>query len=285
MKTIRSLQILFKNSTYKTISIHASCASYYMILSALPMLVVLFSLISALRIPKEYVWQMLEVCIPLSLLETIAPLLQHTDLMPSLPVLSVSALTWLWSASKGISAIIDGMDAALRLQTQQSYFRRRLSAILLLFLLSVGLVLTVIFQISGIRISRKIRYYLPVLPRFLLLLLKHRTFSSLLLLTVLFSIIYQFHPGTPLSFRYSLLGGMISALGWTAFSSAFSVYVHYFANRYHVFGELGSILLSAVWLRACMIMLLCGIKYADLRAAGNRSVSLYILRLLKNIHE
>jgi len=274
MKTIRSLQVLFRKSTYKTISLHASCAGYYMLLSFLPMLVVFYSLICLLQLPEKTVWNMLQISIPQPLIGLIAPLLQLTDAVPSVPVISVSAATWLWTSSKGISALIEGMNAVLRHQTQQSFLKRRLTSILLLFLLSVGFILTT-----------RILTSIAVLPGFILTFLKHRTISSLFLLTVLFSIVYQFHSNPAHPFRYSLLGGLVSALGWIVISYVFSIYALYFAEHYHVFGKIGILLLFAVWLRACMILLFCGIKYAHIRAAGYHSAISYILRLLENIHE
>ena len=285
MKTIKTLKKLLQKSSCRTASLYTSCACYYIILSILPAFLFLLSLLSFLPLSQEAVWRFLQTVIPEPLVKPITDLIRMVQRETTVPLFSVSALIWVWSASKGIFFIADGMDAVLRIPIGQSFVRKRVSAMLRFLMLSLSLVLTALLYLFGERLLAVSADLLPGLSDFLLTVVHHRVISSFVLLSVIFSLVYRLHPGAELKYPYCLSGGAATAAGWLLFTWMFSIYVNHFSSQYRLFGEIGTLLLLSVWLRYCILILLYGIKYAALRSKGHKSMLRYIQLLFRNIHE
>lgn len=280
MKTIHSLQILFRCSTYRTISVYASCITYYTILSTVPALMLLLSLSDAVGF-----FSLIAAYLPNSLSETIHNVITVSTEHANFSIRSVSMAAWIWSASKSIAATMDGMNAALRISHKPSFFYKRLLAILYIIVLSICSNLTLLLIVFGIHILSLLQSRFPVIPDFIFTIVHFRAFTAVLFLTCLISIMYKLHPSTNIAFRFCLLGGLFTAIGWSVLSFFFSIYVNYFAQKYLLFGELGALLLFAIWLRACIILFLIGMKLSYLRQSKQQPVICYTMKLFRSIYE
>ena len=103
-------------------------------------------------------------------------------------IISLSALTAAWSASRGIYGISKGLSAVLDVPETRSYLRLRLLCLFYMLLFVLGLVLTLLFHVFGQRLLALLtRKGLP-LAGMLSFLLEHLQLYSFLLLTALFSL-------------------------------------------------------------------------------------------------
>ena len=285
MKTIKSIQLLLQRSTFHVASVYASCASYYWMLSILPALMFFLTVFSKFSVLLPTIPRVLEGIVPQTFLGLIDSLFRTASHMPAVQMFSASAILWLWSASKGLSLLREGMNAVLRTNRRTSFIRRRLTAIGHFCLLTVGFTAIIFFTMFGKSLLHIVSRWIPGLSDFLLTVLEHRLLYTFLLLTFTFAWVFRLQPNSNISLSNCCIGGALTAIGWLVLSYGFTFYVTHFADKFHLWGDLGTLLLAAIWLRLCALLILFGIKYADLRSKGYSSALQYFIFLLRNIHE
>jgi len=282
---MKTLKKLFRKTSCREASLYTSCASYYILLSVLPALMFFLALFSVLPISQSSFWYLIQSILPEPLVQPLIGFIREAAPDVSASLSSVSAVVWVWSASKGFFAVADGMDAVLNIPHERSYLRKRISAAVRFFILSLSLMLAVVFCLFGERLLACSIDLLPGVSGLLLPIVQHRMIVSFALMSVMFSMIYRLHPDTKLQLRYCLLSGTVTTAGWFMFTFLFSVYITHFSGQFRLFGNLGAVLLLAVWLRYCILILLFGIKYAWIRSSGHHSLLHYFRSLLADIHE
>ena len=268
MRRWESLRQLWAPFTGSPISLYAAGASFYLILSALPASAFLLALLPYLPVSQATWTHILEQTFPAPFLPIVFALLQAAAARRSAAILSLSALTALWSASKGILALMDGLNAAMSMEQKKLYILRRFTAIAYFLLLEAGLLAMLGFYVFGRQILDGCLRWFPGLSDLMHLILRLRVVYTVLPLGFLFAAVFYFFPARRLRFRFCLAGGVISAVGWIVLSLGFSIYVNYISNLNRLYGSLGVILLAAVWLHSCMVLVLCGGLFAQLLSNG-----------------
>lgn len=234
------------------IGVYASHTSFFMVLSLFPMLVLLMSLLRYTGIAVDTLTDILEGVIPGALMNSAKRLILNTYESTTGTVLSLSALTALWSASRGIHGLIIGLNAVYRVPENRGYFYTRSVSVLYTFLFLVVLILTLLLNIFGNTLLR----LFPV--GFLFRIVDLRSILLLLVQTALFSAMFMVLPNQKNKFRHSLPGAVFAALGWMIFTRLYSVYVEHFAGLSNVYGSVYAVALSMLWLYCCISILFYG---------------------------
>lgn len=242
----------------KQIGTHAASAGYFIVLSVFPLLVLLLALLRYTGLQAQTLLQLIEVFLPEALMGAARRLILSTYQNTSGAVISLSALTGLWSASRGVYGLITGLNAICQVEESRSFLRIRLLSVFYTFLFLLMLVLTLLLQVFGTSLLQ----WLPVgnltLLQFLWELIDWRFVLLLLLQTGLFSAMFMAFPNRPVRFRQAFPGALMASLGWLIFSDLYSIYVEHF-NRYaNIFGSVYGVALSMLWLYCCLFLLFFG---------------------------
>ncbi len=256
MKRWCILKSLWLPFTKSNASVHATSACYYILLSLIPASLLMTSLLPYLPISPTSWTQGLQQLIPGQFFSIIQSLIPSA----ASPVLaSASAVVLLWSASKGVLAISDGLCALIGIPHGTRFIWRRLSAMLSFVLLSV-----LLFFILGLYVFGK--RLLPFLGALSFPLYRLRYLYVPIALSAMFTSAYYFLPKRAVPFRFCLIGSTLSAIGWIACSSLFSVYVNLTSGFHQRYGSTGILILACLWLQFCITLLLYGGLLADLLA-------------------
>ena len=177
---------------------------------------------------------------------------------PTVSVVSITAVTALWSASRGINAVRWGIRTMYRTPYRHGFLYH--TAISLLYTVAMFAMLLVLLTlvVFGQQLLELIRTHIAWLAAPLGFVLQFRTLILLLLLTLFFMLLYRVLPSQKLSFKAQLPGALFAAVGWLLFSFAFSLYIDNFANYSFIYGSLTAVVLLLLWLYACMVILLLG---------------------------
>ena len=151
-KSVKKLWIPFRPSS---VSLCAAAAAFYLLLSILPASLLISRIIRVFPLDPTAITNTLEKWVPGQFTVLTNWIFStHTQPMPAL--LSVSAVTILWSASKGVQALMDGINTVLAVKNKKGYLSRRLLAMAYFFLLVPLLllfpVLTVIETVLRLRL-------------------------------------------------------------------------------------------------------------------------------------
>ena len=240
MKRWNNLRKLWAPFSESRASVYAASACYYILLSILPSALLFMSLLPNLPISFR-TWEIwFSQLLPEPFQPVAAYVLEQIERSEAFPYLSLSALTVLWSASKGIIAITDGLNAVLCHEEPVDFFRKRVLGMRSFLFFMLLLILLLIGQtiLSG--------------------------YFAFALLILLFAMLYRFLPGRKLPFRCSILGGAFTATGWITVSWLFSVYVDHFDRYHRLYGTIGLLILACIWLQICILMILYGAILAEL---------------------
>jgi membrane protein len=206
--------------------------------------------------------QYLSIVAPPSALGTVIAAFNQTTAAASSGKLTFGLVAALWSASVGFVAIQGSLNVVYRVKESRPFWRARLSAIGVTFLLSIVVTLMLAALLAADFVARLA--YRQFDDRFLADLAAGslRTTGWLVataFLSLLFALIYYFGPDVKVSqWRWLTPGSAVGMLGWVLGSLGLRTYVHYFNNYSATYGSLGTVIILLTWFYLSGLTLLLG---------------------------
>lgn len=237
---------------------YASQASFFIALSVFPALVLLMSLVRYVGLEAETLTEMLHGVLPTALMPAAQKLIMNTYQSTTKMVVSLSAITALWSSSRGIFGIVTGLNAIYGVTESRGYIRTRLLSVVYTFVFLLVLILTLVLHVFGTTILGVLPFEESPLFSFLEGVVDLRFFLLLFIQTALFTGMFMVLPNKRNRFADSFPGAVFASIGWLVFSDIFSIYVEQFANLSIVYGSVYAVALSMLWLYSCMSIVFYG---------------------------
>ncbi len=197
--------------------------------------------------------------IPPSAFQLVTQTFQQTTRASSTGKVTFGLLFALFSASVGISAIQDTLNAVYRVKETRPFWKARLEAIGLTLLVA-AVVITALFTLFagdfGARYAEHLFRGAIALAVCIRLL---AWFLASLLMVLSFEVMYFFCPDVQNSrWRWFTPGGIIGLAGWVAGSLGLRVYLHYFNSYSITYGSLGAVIILLLWFYLTGVMILLG---------------------------
>lgn len=240
------------------IPLYAANACYFIVLAVFPALLLLLGLLRYTPLEVERLGEMLAGVLPEALLESAEELILITYDNTSGAALGLSAVTTLWSASRGVYGVLTGLNGVYGVQEDRGYFYTRFISVLYTFAFLLLLLLTLGFHVFGTRLLGLLQKASHPFVQFLMEMVDFRFFLLLLLQTAFFTAMFMALPNRKNRFWDSLPGALLAASGWLVFSDLYSIYVKHFAHLSNVYGSVYAVALSMLWLYCCMAIVFYG---------------------------
>ncbi|WP_341347293.1 YihY/virulence factor BrkB family protein [Paenibacillus sp. FSL H3-0469] len=236
----------------------AAQLTYYLILSLFPFLIFIMTLIGYANISLEKNIEQLEQIMPAEAISIIEEILQDVSAGRSQTLLSFGMLATLWAASKGINAIIKGLNRAYEIDESRVFWKIR--GIALLATLTIGFVvlLSMLLLVLGSWLKTQV-FLLVDLPygfQKLWDLLQYAI--PLFVMFIVFTLLYWIAPSRRLALREVMPGALFTTIGWITTSILFSVYVNQFSDFSKTYGSLGGVTVLLIWLYISSFIILAG---------------------------
>ena len=236
----------------------AANTGYFIVLSVFPALLLVLSGLSYTGLTVENLLEMLEGVLPQALMGTARQLILSVYKNASGAVAGVSALTALWSSSRGVYGLLTGLNAIYGVAEDRGYLYTRFISVLYTFALEAVILLTLVLHVFGSSLLKFIRELnLPAMT-LLLDILDMRFVLLLAVQSLLFTLMFMFLPNRRNRFWESLPGGLLASIGWLLFSNLYSVYVTHFPNYANIYGSVYAIAISMLWLYCCLEIIFFG---------------------------
>ena len=236
--------------------------SYYLVLSIFPFIIFFLNILSYTPIAREDVLHSIIILMPLDTQRIVSSLLIETINTSNAPLLSVSAITGIWAASKGIMALIRVLNKAYDVEETRPYLELRLLAIVFTLALLALLTIVLLTLVFGEVLGNKLFDFLGITQNFILFWQYFRIIISLLFMILIFTLMYRYIPsirnGRRINFKHAIPGAVFTTLGWIVTSSIFSYYVNNFGNYSKTYGSLGGIVILLIWLYLSSIIIILG---------------------------
>ncbi len=240
------------------ISLFAANASFYIILSVFPTIMLLVSLLPSFGITTKDLWDAMEGLIPTVIYPLIEQIFRDLEEASAGMLLSTTAPIAIWSASGGIYCIRKGLNHIYGIREIDSFLKNRFSSMMYTILLIMALILTLILNGFGRSlIAYMAKQHIPIV-NFFSKILRIRSLILIAVLTGLFSTMYCLFPTKKRGFRFALPGATLAAFGWLIFTEGYSLYVRFSGSYSILYGSLSVIAMGMVWLYVCISILFYG---------------------------
>ena len=237
-------------------STHASSMSYYSFLSLIPVLAISISLVSLIGISRQDVTAFFGALVP-NAVNDLATTLVNEAYAQSATAFSLSSLTLLYSASKGVRALRTGLNAVYGRSETRSFVRVCIISIFAVIVLGVLFAAMTYLVFSG-SVIHTLAMSFPGLK-------EHDSFmTSMDLLATLgigvlsLTAFYTFLPAGTRRFVAQLPGAAIAGLAFIALSFGFRVYVEHFSNFTVIYGSIATVALLLFWMYLIYYVMLAG---------------------------
>lgn len=255
---IGKIRYLAQRITSLQIGIHASSAGFFLALSVFPGLLLLLGLLRYTALDLASLIGAVEGFLPEALLPYAEDLLRSIYANSSGILVSLSALASLWSASRGVQGLMTGLNAVYGTDDDRSWLTTRLLCVGYTFAFLLVLALTLALHVFGRQIIAAFSTSPIPFLRFLADVVDLRFFLLLGLQTALFTAIYTVFPNRPCRPADSVPGALLASLGWLVFSNLFSLYIDYFGDHTHLYGQVYTMALAMLWLYCCLCIVYFG---------------------------
>lgn len=236
-------------------------AAFFLIISFFPFTMFLLSLIHYLPIDRITVMKFFTEAFPTAFNSIVVSVTEIYNSRATSTLISITAITTLWSAGKGFLAIMKGLNAVYEINETRHYIMLRAISAFYTLIFAIMLIVTMILFVFGNRLYYWIQQKFPVLTDTAFIIISLRTILGMIILIVFFLIIYIVIPDKKAKVMNELPGAMLCAGGWMGFSYAFSYYIDNFSDYTLTYGSLTAIVLFMLWMYFCMYLLFLGAEF------------------------
>ncbi len=238
----------------------AGQTAFFIILSAVPLLMFIISLLHNFNIPVELLEKALSAVLSKNMISQVIAILSDAY-SNAVGISFVTLIITLWSAAQGIHSITNGLNRVYKTYENRNWFVLRIRAMLYTVIFFLFILAILLIVVLGTSINNLLSPYLTHLPDFISMIYNFRFIIVFLLLMLLFVIVFRNFPNLSreqrkkYKFKYQLPGAFLCTLAWFALSLGISIYVDDF-NGFSIYGGLTRLAVIMIWIYFFMVSLM-----------------------------
>ena len=257
-KIYKTLKNFSRQLTLDHVNAYAAQSSFFMIIAMFPLLMLLLTLIRYTPVTEEVLVKSALAIMPNTLDPLIEQIISEMYSQSNFAIISITAVTALWSASKAILALIRGLNSVFGIDEKRNYFHLRIISSFYTIVFIILIVLALGFMVFGNSLLRFFSRNIPLLYGLAELIISLRALYIPIILTIAFVYLYRIVPNREYTFFDHLPGALFTSLGWIIFSYVYSFYIDHFAGTTFFYGSLTTVVLLMLWIYICMYILFIG---------------------------
>ncbi len=256
VKAYKMLKRFNRKLRHDDISAYASSIAFFLFLSLIPLLFLICFLIPYTPFTQADLMQACMNVVPKQMNPWIIGLISQIYNRPR-GVLPVTIIVTIWSAGKGMLALMRALNRINDTMEERGYFRLRIMASFYTIIILLILIATFVLGVFGKRILSLLIEILPGIEEKSGIVSFLSYVVMIILVVIAFCGIYTYIPNRKLSFKKQIAGSGFVAVAWSVFTLGFSIYIEYFSS-FTAYGTLGTIVLFLFWLYFCSYIMLVG---------------------------
>lgn len=234
-----------------TISAYSAQTAFFILLAFFPFTMLVFETLKYLPFTEEEFLALILSVTPDTLDAAIEKLVSELYTRDS-NLIPLTVITALWSSSKGVYSLMNGLNNVYDCKEKRTYVKRRGLAIIYTVIFLMALVLSIGVMLFTEWVVNKVIALLGLQA----VITAVRMIMQAFLLTLLFTVIYRFFPAEKRKINMLLPGAVFSACGWMAFTELYSIYIS--VKNTDIYGSLTTVIFTILWLYICIYILLIG---------------------------
>ncbi len=258
-KIIGNVQWFLNKNEKDSLETFSAHVSYFMIISFIPFVLFFLSILHVINVNGENLLLLVIELLPSDVAGVFSEALGIVG--EPIAILSISALTCIWSSSKAMLALLKGLNVIFDVNETRNFIRLRIAAILYTFVFIAVLAATTILLLIGSAVYQNVFDYFNI--NISLNFLGFKWVIGVVILAVFFTCLYKLLvQKSKISLKNCFFGAVLASFGWAAFSTVFSFAVENFIDYSVIYGTLASLIALMFWLFICVYILLFGAQFA-----------------------
>lgn len=237
----------------------AAQAAFFMIMSAIPFLMVFTSLLQYTPISEEYVMTLIYDAMP-GYIQPFLRMVLSEVYSRSIGIISISAVVALWAAGKALQYMAAGFNVVNDIDETRNFFVVRFWSIIYTLVLIFAIILVLGLMVFNEHIRVLLSNALGTKGVVISLVNVRPLIRGVLVFAVLTGLFVWFFsvlPNKKVSVLQQIPGAVICAAIWYLFSIFLALYVKIF-DGFSIYGSMSTLVLLMFWLYSCMyIMFMC----------------------------
>ena len=217
-QTYKNIKYFSRKVSASRIGAYSAQTAFFMFLSMIPLIMLILSLIYRLGSPVELITKVADEFAPAAISSFAELYIDEIVENGKLSMTIVSAIILLWSASRGIFAIIGGLNSVYEIKESRNYFVIRFLAIFYTIAFIIMLIGALLLMVFGDSLNDLLCSLLPNLKGLVYIISSLRFIIGFIILILFFSILYKTLPNAKMKFIDQIPGAVITSAGWVSFS-------------------------------------------------------------------
>lgn len=243
---------------YDHVSSFAGHAALFLLMSLFPMAMYCISMFQYLPIDTGRFTAYLLGVIPESFTPLLNQILAEAYAESTTMVKSFTVLGMLFCASKGVYAVIIGMNAVYGIRETRGTVLLYILAVVYMVVFFAAMGLMMVLIVLGNEIYNWLVGFIPGMAVFRTWFQYGKYLCMLVFLILFFLLVYMNVPNRKSRLRYEFFGALFSTIAWLVYSWAFSFYISNYANYSITYGSLATIVVFILWLYGTMNIIFVG---------------------------
>mgnify|MGYP003289542187 CR=1 FL=1 len=246
----------FSSLSEHNVSEYTAQCAYYTLLSFIPFLVLIVTLIQYTGISQSVLVSIIQNVLPETMKNTTIDIIQEVY-SKSLGTISVSAVFVLWSAKRGFYALSKGLHNVYETDKEYNYIYIQIKSLILTVLFVLMIISVLVISVFGDSILDFIQVKFSIGDN-VTNIFQFSKIGVYIVLFIVLLLMYRFVPGHKLGIKRQIPGALIATVGWYIISKIFSGYLDTFKGFSVMYGSLTTIVLAMMWIYFCMYIILIG---------------------------
>jgi len=234
--------------------------AYFFLLSFFPLLIFIVALLPFLNLNQKHIFDFLSTVVPTEVfLLTQGTLVEILTNQHNGGLLSISIIGTIWSASRGVNALIKALNETYDTEVRSSLINRAWSLVFTVALVVV-ILLALVIPIFGHYLSYSLFTYLGEQQSFTTFWTTTQFILPPILIFLVLMLMYWMIPNTDPRLRVTSVipGSIFATLAWLILIYGFSFYLDYFGNFSSTYGSIAGVIVLMLWLYFTGMILIFG---------------------------
>ena len=256
---LKKTNIFLKKLNEDHISESSAQCAYYVILSFIPFLILLLTLIQYINIDSEELLEILSNIIPSNMNGFVIGIIREVY-SKSLGTISISLIFTLLSAGKGLFALTKELHTIYNSSSEnkRSWIYLKIISVIETIIFIVLIVIGMILLVFGKTIISTAKEHFGLFENYTFISAIVYRIIFILIAFIIFLFMYKFMSRHKLTFKSQVKGAIFSSLLLNIVSFVFSRYLNIFKGFSSTYGSLTTLMLVMMWTYTCFYVIFLG---------------------------
>lgn len=256
---LSTIQRMMDNMQKDHISESSAQCAYYIILSFIPCIILLLTLVQYTNIEPQQLFNVISRIIPDTMNEMVLGIVMEVY-SKSLGTVSISLIFTLLAADKGFFALIKGLHLVYDFSDnkRKSVLYLKLMSLVKTIAFIVIIVVQLVILVFGSTIISTMQDDFGLFKNYTIVSEIIMHVISVLAIFIVFLCIYKFIPGHKITFKSQIRGALFGSISLNIVSFIFSKYLDIFKGFSTTYGSLTALMLVMMWIYACFYIIFLG---------------------------